>query len=357
MESFVHDSPSPNQEHAILNPAPREQEKYAERSLRPRHLGDFVGQTALKDRLAVFLQAAVQRKEALDHVLFYGPPGLGKTSLSHVLAGELQVGFTSTSGPALERVGDLAAILTNLQPRSILFIDEIHRLHRTIEEALYPALEDYALDIMIGEGPSARIMKLSLPPFTLVGATTRAGLLTSPLMGRFGMTFRLDYYEPSELAQILLRSAQLLGCAIDRDAAELLSRRSRGTPRIANRLLRRARDFAQVRGNGNITTDFALQTVTLLDIDNQGLDPLDRRFLSIMVEKFEGGPVGIDNLAAALSEDRETLEDIVEPYLIQQGFLQRTPRGRTATAAAYTHLGQARPQRVMLSQKGFLEQR
>lgn len=308
-------------------------------SLRPKNIQEFIGQADLKQKLKIFVEAAKLRGDALDHTLFHGPPGLGKTSLSHVLARELGVQVISTSGPALEKAGDLAAILTNLSPRDILFIDEIHRLSRVVEESLYPALEDFHLDIVLGQGPSARVMKLNLPPFTLVGATTRAGLLTSPLMGRFGMVMRLDYYQPEDLQMIVVRSAGILKTRIEMDGALEISRRARGTPRIANRLLRRVRDFAEIKADGVITKQVASSALDMLDVDHEGLDHMDRLFLRTIVEKFGGGPVGIDTLASALSEERETLEDVYEPYLIQKGYINRTSRGRVATELAYKHLG------------------
>lgn len=308
-------------------------------SLRPKSLQDFIGQVELKHKLEIFISAAKQRQEALDHTLFCGPPGLGKTSLSHVMARELGVQVVATSGPALEKAGDLAAILTNLQPRDILFIDEIHRLNRVVEESLYPALEDFHLDIVLGQGPSARVMKLNLPPFTLIGATTRAGLLTSPLMGRFGMVLRLDYYQPEDLQMIVVRSAGILKCRIEMGGALEISRRSRGTPRIANRLLRRVRDYAEIKADGVITDAVAAAALDMLDVDAKGLDQMDRSFLKIIIDKFGGGPVGIETLSSALSEERETLEDVYEPYLIQCGYINRTSRGRVATELAYKHLG------------------
>jgi Holliday junction DNA helicase RuvB len=308
-------------------------------SLRPKTLPDFIGQTELKSKLEIFLNAARKREEALDHTLFCGPPGLGKTSLAHVMARELGVNLIATSGPALEKAGDLAAILTNLSPRDILFVDEIHRLNRVVEESLYPALEDFHLDIVLGQGPSARVMKINLPPFTLIGATTRAGQLTSPLMGRFGMVLRLDYYDPESLKTIIVRSAGILKCRIEMDGAYEISLRARGTPRIANRLLRRVRDYAEVKASGVITQEVARQALDMLEVDRQGLDTMDRLFLKTIIEKFGGGPVGIETLASALSEERETLEDVYEPYLIQRGFINRTARGRVATPAAYKHLG------------------
>ncbi|MEW6612837.1 MAG: Holliday junction branch migration DNA helicase RuvB [Pseudomonadota bacterium] len=315
-----------------------------DRALRPKRLADYQGQPKVRENLEVFIQAARGRGEALDHVLLFGPPGLGKTTLAHIIANEMGVGFKVTSGPVLERAGDLAALLTNLQPHDVLFVDEIHRLSPVVEEILYPAMEDYQIDIMIGEGPAARSIKLDLPPFTLVGATTRAGLLTSPLRDRFGIIARLEFYSVEDLTHIVSRSAQILNLAINPAGALEIARRSRGTPRIANRLLRRVRDFAQVRADGVITREVANQALTMLEVDEYGFDQQDRRLLSAIVEKFDGGPVGIDSLAAALGEERGTLEDVIEPYLIQQGYLMRTPRGRCATRLTYTVLGLPQPQ-------------
>jgi len=311
----------------------------ADRSIRPQRLADYVGQAAVKRQLQVFVTAARQRGEALDHTLIFGPPGLGKTTLANILANELGVNLRHTSGPVLERPGDLAAMLTNLEPRDVLFVDEIHRLSPVVEEVLYPAMEDFQLDIMIGEGPAARSIKLDLPPFTLVGATTRAGLLTSPLRDRFGIVQRLEFYGREELHQILLRSARILGVALDDGGAWQLADRSRGTPRIANRLLRRVRDFAQVEGNGSIDEATACSAMNLLDVDPNGFDLLDRRLLTLIIERFDGGPVGVESLAAALGEERGTIEDVLEPFLIQQGFMSRTARGRIATRRAYQHFG------------------
>ena len=319
------------------------QEEVVERALRPRGLAEYVGQEKIREQLSIFIEATKKRGEALDHVLLFGPPGLGKTTLSHIIAHELGVNLRSTSGPVLERPGDLAALLTNLEPRDVLFIDEIHRLSPIVEEILYPALEDFQIDIMIGEGPAARSVKLDLPPFTLVGATTRAGMLTNPLRHRFGIVARLEFYNTEELTRIVTRSASLLQINVDPDGAHEIARRSRGTPRIANRLLRRVRDYAEVKGNGEVTRAIADAALVMLDVDASGLDVMDRKLLNTVLHKFAGGPVGVDNLAAAIGEERDTIEDVLEPFLIQQGFLQRTSRGRVATALAWRHCGLTPP--------------
>jgi Holliday junction DNA helicase RuvB len=327
----------------IIEPEQNEEDVQLDRSLRPVRFEDFVGQDRIKENLRVFIAAAKGRREALDHVLFCGPPGLGKTTLANIIAHELGVGIKSTSGPVLERAGDLAAILTNLQERDVLFIDEIHRLNRVVEEILYPAMEDFKLDIIIGQGPGARSIKLDLPNFTLVGATTRTGLLTSPLRDRFGVIDRLAFYSTDELKTIVQRSADLLQTKIDAAAAAEIARRSRGTPRIVNRLLRRVRDFAQVEGDGGITKELVVSSMTRLEVDEKGFDHMDRRLMLTIIDKFEGGPVGLETLAAALSEEKDTLEDVYEPFLIQEGFLDRTPRGRQATRLAYEYFGRKKP--------------
>jgi Holliday junction DNA helicase RuvB len=319
------------------------QEEAIERALRPKLLDDYVGQAKVREQLEIFIGAAKMRGEPLDHVLLFGPPGLGKTTLSHIIAAELGVNLRQTSGPVLEKPKDLAALLTNLEKNDVLFIDEIHRLSPVVEEILYPALEDYQIDIMIGEGPAARSIKLDLQPFTLVGATTRAGMLTNPLRDRFGIVSRLEFYTPEELARIVKRSASLLKAPMDAAGGEEIAKRSRGTPRIANRLLRRVRDYADVKGVGHITHDIAKRALAMLDVDPEGFDLMDRKLLEAVIHRFDGGPVGLDNIAASIGEERDTIEDVIEPYLIQQGFLQRTPRGRIATLAAYRHLGVTPP--------------
>jgi holliday junction DNA helicase RuvB len=318
-------------------------EEAQERALRPKLLGEYVGQEKIREQLSIFIDAAKARKEPLDHTLLFGPPGLGKTTLAHIIAREMGVNLKQTSGPVLERAGDLAAMLTNLEPNDVLFIDEIHRLNPVVEEILYPALEDYQIDIMIGEGPSARSVKLDLPPFTLVGATTRAGMLTNPLRDRFGIVSRLEFYSPAELKLIVTRSAKLLNVGIDDQGAAEIAMRSRGTPRISNRLLRRVRDYAEVKFDGNVSKEVADLALKMLDVDKVGLDMMDRKMLLSIIEKFAGGPVGVENLAAAIGEERDTIEDVLEPYLIQQGYLQRTPRGRMATLLTYQHFGLVMP--------------
>jgi Holliday junction DNA helicase RuvB len=322
-----------------------DEDEIIDRAIRPRRLADYIGQAAVREQMEIFVSAARGRGEALDHVLIYGPPGLGKTTLAHIIAHEMGVNLRQTSGPVLERPGDLAALLTNLEPNDVLFVDEIHRLSPVVEEVLYPAMEDYQLDIMIGEGPAARSIKLDLPPFTLVGATTRAGALTSPLRDRFGIVQRLEYYSNAEIAQIVSRSAHIMNLPTDTEGAGEVARRSRGTPRIANRLLRRVRDFAQVRADGRISRDIAHQAMELLHVDAHGFDVMDRKLLLALIERFDGGPAGVESLAAAISEVRDTIEDVIEPYLIQQGFMMRTARGRMATARAYQHFGLRMPTR------------
>ncbi len=322
-----------------ITPVPLEEDEGFEATLRPRLIDEFIGQDRLKENLKVFIQAAKERGEALDHVLFYGPPGLGKTTMAHIIANELGSNIRVTSGPAIEKSGDLAAILTNLEERDVLFIDEIHRLPNPVEEMLYPAMEDYNIDIIIGQGPSARSVRLPIPKFTLIGATTRAGLITSPLRDRFGVIQRFDFYTPDDIKKVITRSGAILGIKITHDGADELAKRSRGTPRVANRLLRRVRDFAQVRADGVITKDVAQRALDMLEIDSRGFDKMDRRILLTIIDKFNGGPVGIDALAAALHEEKDALEDLYEPYLIQEGFINRTPRGRVATISAYRHIG------------------
>jgi holliday junction DNA helicase RuvB len=327
-----------NDDRIIAAGATREDEAI-EASIRPKRLDEYLGQQPVREQMKIYIEAAKARGEALDHVLIFGPPGLGKTTLSHVIANELGVNLRQTSGPVIEKAGDLAALLTNLQPHDVLFVDEIHRMSPAIEEVLYPAMEDYQIDIMIGEGPAARSIKLDLPPFTLIGATTRAGLLTAPLRDRFGIVQRLEFYNAEELTRIVRRSAKILGIACEPQGAAEIAKRSRGTPRIANRLLRRVRDYAQVRAGGDITREVADAAMAMLKVDPEGFDDLDRRLLHIIVDSFDGGPVGVESLAAALSEERGTIEDVVEPYLIQQGYLMRTARGRMATPKAYRHIG------------------
>ncbi|MCU1716776.1 Holliday junction branch migration DNA helicase RuvB [Pseudomonas sp. 5P_3.1_Bac2] len=338
----------------LITATSRERDEQVDRAIRPLKLADYIGQPTVREQMELFIQAARGRNEALDHTLIFGPPGLGKTTLANIIAQEMNVSIKSTSGPVLERPGDLAALLTNLEPGDVLFIDEIHRLSPIVEEVLYPAMEDFQLDIMIGEGPAARSIKLDLPPFTLVGATTRAGMLTNPLRDRFGIVQRLEFYSIDDLATIVLRSAGILGLPIEPYGALEIARRARGTPRIANRLLRRVRDFAEVRGQGDITRDIADKALNLLDVDERGFDHQDRRLLLTMIEKFDGGPVGIDNLAAAISEERHTIEDVLEPYLIQQGYIMRTPRGRVVTRHAYLHFGLNAPKRMGEASTGDL---
>jgi|TARA_B100000768_G_scaffold181177_1_gene203189 holliday junction DNA helicase RuvB len=330
----------------FIDPSPTDNvEESFERALRPKELNEYIGQEKIREQLSIFMDAAKNRKEALDHVLLFGPPGLGKTTLAHIISREMGVSLRQTSGPVLEKTGDLAALLSNLEENDVLFIDEIHRLSPVIEEILYPAMEDYRLDIMIGEGPSARSVKLELPPFTLVGATTRAGMLTNPLRDRFGIVSRLEFYNNQELAMIVERSAGLLAVDIDEDGANEIAKRSRGTPRIANRLLRRVRDYAEVKAKGSVSKEIADEALRMLDVDLIGLDLMDRNLLEAIIEKFSGGPVGLDNLSAAIGEEKETIEDVIEPYLIQQGYLMRTPRGRMATQKTYIHFGLTPPEK------------
>nr|WP_262924097.1 Holliday junction branch migration DNA helicase RuvB [Stutzerimonas nitrititolerans] len=338
----------------MIAPTGRDREEQFDRAIRPLSLADYIGQPLVREQMDLFIRAARGRSEALDHTLIFGPPGLGKTTLANIIAQEMGVSIKSTSGPVLERPGDLAALLTNLEQGDILFVDEIHRLSPIVEEVLYPAMEDFQLDIMIGEGPAARSIKLDLPPFTLVGATTRAGMLTNPLRDRFGIVQRLEFYSTADLATIVSRSAGILGLPIEAEGAFEIARRARGTPRIANRLLRRVRDFAEVRGNGEITRAIADLALNMLDVDERGLDHQDRRLLLTLIEKFDGGPVGIDSLAAAISEERHTIEDVLEPYLIQQGYIMRTPRGRVVTRHAYLHFGLNLPRRMEESPVGDL---
>ncbi|SDI29081.1 Holliday junction DNA helicase subunit RuvB [Pseudomonas flavescens] len=330
----------------LVTASGRDRDEQVDRAIRPLRLAEYIGQPVVREQMELFIQAARGRKESLDHTLIFGPPGLGKTTLANIIAQEMNVSLKSTSGPVLERPGDLAALLTNLEPGDVLFIDEIHRLAPIVEEVLYPAMEDFQLDIMIGEGPAARSIKLDLPPFTLVGATTRAGMLTNPLRDRFGIVQRLEFYSTEDLATIIMRAAGILGLPIEPEGAFEIARRARGTPRIANRLLRRVRDFAEVRGQGEITRQIADLALNLLDVDERGFDHQDRRLLLTMIEKFDGGPVGVDSLAAAISEERHTIEDVLEPYLIQQGYIMRTPRGRVVTRHAYLHFGLNTPKRM-----------
>ncbi len=342
-----------NEPDRIISPAPQTDDEALDRAVRPKQLRDYIGQSAVKTQMEIFIQAARNRREALDHVLIFGPPGLGKTTLAHIIANEMGVNMRQTSGPVIERPGDLAALLTNLQLNDVLFVDEIHRLSPVVEEILYPAMEDFQLDIMIGEGPGARSIKLDLQPFTLVGATTRAGLLTSPLRDRFGIVQRLEFYDHDELQKIVLRSAAILRVSMDEAGARRIAQRARGTPRIANRLLRRVRDYAEVKASGHVSDAVAQAALDMLDVDPQGFDVMDRKLLLAIIEKFDGGPVGVESLAAALGEERGTIEDVIEPFLIQQGFIMRTARGRVATRGAYLHFGLKAPEREGVSADMF----
>lgn len=344
-----------NEIERVISPQTQNEAEVIDRAIRPKFLKDYVGQELVREQMEIFIQATRARNDALDHTLIFGPPGLGKTTLANIIANELGVSLRQTSGPVLERPGDVAALLTNLQERDVLFIDEIHRLSPVVEEVLYPAMEDYQLDIMIGEGPAARSIKLDLPPFTLIGATTRAGLLTSPLRDRFGIVQRLEFYRIQELTNIVQRSANILGIDIDAAGAEEVAKRSRGTPRISNRLLRRVRDYAEVKANGKVVLEIVKRALDLLDVDEHGFDMMDRKLLLALIDKFNGGPVGVDSLAASISEERGTIEDVIEPFLIQQGFMMRTPRGRMATKHAYLHFGLNVPEKIIVQKNMFEE--